>query len=90
MNLYVFYSAPPLGQIGVIYKTYISICLIPDERSERRAYQTSNTFRFKPKIFIIFLIVYYKLFSDPNPNFNECFFFQVSPSDMDDRILKVA
>ena len=41
----IFYSDPPLIQIGMIYKTYISICLIPDERSERRAYQTSNTFR---------------------------------------------
>ena len=43
----IFYSDPPLVQIGMIYKTFISICLIPDERSERRAYQTSNTFRCK-------------------------------------------
>jgi len=55
----------------MIYKTYISVCLIPDERSERRAYQSSNTF------------------SDHNPIFNECFFFQVSPQDMAERILKL-
>ena len=44
---------------------------LPDERSERRAYQTSNTF------------------SDHNPVFNETFYFQTSPRDMGERVLKV-
>ncbi len=33
-------------QIGKVCKTYISVCLLPDERSERKAYQASNTFRY--------------------------------------------
>ena len=76
-------------QFGIVYKTYISICLVPDERSERRAYQSSNTFRFHHRIKCIKLLKCF-YFSDHNPIFNECFFFQVSPQDMVDRILKVS
>ena len=39
----------------MIYKTYLSICLFPDERSERRAYQASNTFRY------LYLFVSYQI-----------------------------
>ena len=42
-----------IPQIGMIYKTYLSICLFPDERSERRAYQASNTFRYLLKTYSI-------------------------------------
>ena len=72
----------------MIYKTYLSICLFPDERSERRAYQASNTFRYL-YLYLFLTRSSKRYFSDHNPIFNECFFFQVSPRDMVDRILKV-